>query len=921
LSVTVGSHVGSPGTMSTAALTPTDEILVHEALADDRRAFEALIERHMGMVYAIACARLRDRDRAEDLTQEVFLRAFLALPRLDHPERFGAWLCRITRNLAVNWLRRDSRVARLVPQVPFEDAALHIPDTHAKGARQRMEASEREKALWEALLQLPTEEREAVLLHYSEDLSTTEISRRLGVHQTTVRRRLHRALANMRGLLVPVLRESAPAMRAPRRLTTRTFGVIAAAAAMTAASKAALAAKATQEMTALGQAPLAAAGLAACLQGLFAALLTGGKIMATGKGVAATVAAAAVITGAVHWGMASETGRAGPAPAEVALHQVQWTPPGARFIQQVAAQERDAPQSQAIPDQPPPRPSFDGGARIIPVREQATSDTQALVRALLDEGQQAYSAGDVVGAVEKWNRALALDPTNDYARVYLAQTADEYRGAVAMRRAESERASREARTEAQLLTPITITTPPEGTPLQVFLNNISVFTELNFVIAQGIDVQVTGSFADQPLRQVLDSVADANGLSWEVQDGVVAITSELQTRFFQLTSDQAASLKVMQDSGFLDQLLYPPDGVRRVAGETYELNDVTGTFVVTGTGQQMRRMDELLSGLTTTPSPNVLVTRMYRVNATEGERIKTLVQSILEAERTPQTQGFDRTIILQGENLVVRATEPEQRRVEEILRDYAQPGQGLAERGLEVATFSLIPRRVLQQNEEVARDLAEQIKETVEVLLYSGEGVDAARREGRRLWFDEYTLQLTLTDTPENIERVTRYISSIPTLEPRRTTRIVNLNHQQASTLVGKLQDFLDIEIRGAGEGQQGQQQGGDVIVRTLRADDEFTFRDLRVTLVDVVENDPNNDRDEDVTLLIDTPTTSEERTIKELRSEIVDNYRVRIVDARASGNRPNSGRAEIEITYLGANGGVGGPGLTGGAAAGAVAR
>jgi hypothetical protein len=95
--------------------------------------------------------------------------------------------------------------------------------------------------------------------------------------------------------------------------------------------------------------------------------------------------------------------------------------------------------------------------------------------------------------------------------------------------------------------------------------------------------------------------------------------------------------------------------------------------------------------------------------------------------------------------------------------------------------------------------------------------------------------------------------------------------------------------------------QAGDVVVRTLRAAEEFTFRDLLITLVDVVENDPNIDRDEDVTLLIDTPKTSEESTIEELRSEFVDNYRVRIIDARARGNAPNSGLAEIEITDLGA--------------------
>lgn len=451
-----------------------------------------------------------------------------------------------------------------------------------------------------------------------------------------------------------------------------------------------------------------------------------------------------------------------------------------------------------------------------------------------------------------------------------------------------------------LSAPISITTPAEGTPLQTFLDNISLFTDLDFAVADGVEMQVAGSFAERPLREVLDAVLTTNGLLWSWEGGLVTVRLDFQTRLFHLSPDEAASLAVLRDSGGLDQILYPPDGVRRVAGQFWEFDDVTGTFIVTGSALQITRAEHLAANLSQV-SPSVLQTRVFSVRAEEGERLRTLIEAILEAERTPQTDAFDRRLMLQGDNLVVRASDQEIRRVEDLLQDFGAPGQGLAERNLDVATFSLIPRRVLQQDEEVARDLAASTVETVSTLLYSQSGVEEERRQGRRLWFDESTLQLTITDTPENIDRVTRYITSIPTLEPRRTTRIVAVDHQEASALAGRLSDFLDIEIRGGGSGARGgSPAGGNVVVRTLRADDEFTFRDLRITLIEVTENDPNNDRDEDTTLIIDTLTTSEERTIQELRSEIVDNYRIRIVDADAGG-RPNSGRAEIEITDLGA--------------------
>jgi RNA polymerase sigma-70 factor (ECF subfamily) len=283
--------------MEKTAASLSDESLVRRVLAGETRAFDPLVERHLGMVFAIACARLGDRDRAEDLTQEVFLRAFLALDSLHEPRLFAAWLSRIARNLASHWLRRDGSTARMLPLVALDGGLPDVPDTRAEGVREQMETAERDRAVWEAVLTLGPEEREAVLLHFTEGLNATDIARRLGVHQTTITRRLQRALANMRGLLEPVLREAAPALRAPRRLAPRTLGAIAAAAALSATAKATLAAKATQEVSMLSQAPAAATGL---WELLTTSLITGGKIMATGKGIAVTAALAALIGGGIY---------------------------------------------------------------------------------------------------------------------------------------------------------------------------------------------------------------------------------------------------------------------------------------------------------------------------------------------------------------------------------------------------------------------------------------------------------------------------------------------------------------------------------------------------------------------------------------------------------------------------------------------
>ncbi|MBN1477905.1 RNA polymerase sigma factor, partial [Candidatus Sumerlaeota bacterium] len=258
--------------------------------------FDALIDRHFGMVYAIALARLRDPEMAQDLAQEVFLRAFLHLGRLEDPSQFAAWVGRVARNLAIDWLRRGQRASRLLPMVPLEAVPGELVDSGSEGVRETMASQEESHALREAMDQLPPELREVVLLHYSEELSQHEIAERLGLHQSTVSRQLRRALEALRGVLEPVLRREALALRPARQAFTRASLLVAGVAALSESAKAALA-------SAGPMAPLAAAGggkaaAAAGSTGLLSILTIGGKAMATGKGlVAAGAAIAAVAAG------------------------------------------------------------------------------------------------------------------------------------------------------------------------------------------------------------------------------------------------------------------------------------------------------------------------------------------------------------------------------------------------------------------------------------------------------------------------------------------------------------------------------------------------------------------------------------------------------------------------------------------------
>jgi RNA polymerase sigma-70 factor (ECF subfamily) len=296
--------------------TPADDAaLVHAARGGDQTAFEALIQRHLGLVFSIAAARLSDREAAEDLTQEVFLRAHLALNQLSHSNRFAPWVAQITRNQAASWLRREQRRSALAAMIPLDQSTHEIPDPEPSGGPRAMETEETDRAVWQAIQRLPGDQRELVMLHFVEGLSTVEIADRLDLHRTTVRRHMKRALASMREMIEPVMRESGPRLRASHRLASRTVALIAAAWALAPSAHAALAASAS----ATAAPSVVKLGLLAKIK---AAIAAGGKTMLTAKGIAALLGATAIGGGALLVSQAKDESTPAPAPTFTAQQAV-----------------------------------------------------------------------------------------------------------------------------------------------------------------------------------------------------------------------------------------------------------------------------------------------------------------------------------------------------------------------------------------------------------------------------------------------------------------------------------------------------------------------------------------------------------------------------------------------------------------------
>jgi RNA polymerase sigma-70 factor (ECF subfamily) len=144
----------------------TDErALVARTLAGDDDAFAALVRIHQATVYNIAYRLVGQRETAQDLAQETFLRAFKALDTFDLNRPFGPWLYRIATNLSINWVKRARlpTVSLDEPHPAVEDDAepLAIPDTSAEPAA-RFAQAEMQTRLRKTILSLPPDARPAI---------------------------------------------------------------------------------------------------------------------------------------------------------------------------------------------------------------------------------------------------------------------------------------------------------------------------------------------------------------------------------------------------------------------------------------------------------------------------------------------------------------------------------------------------------------------------------------------------------------------------------------------------------------------------------------------------------------------------------------------------------------------------------------
>ena len=203
------ANTQKPTSMYTASeLEHIDEDeLVNRFKNGDIEAFNPLVLKYEKKIYNLIYQQIRDRETAKDISQEVFLKAFKALPNFKGGSAFYSWIYRIAINSSIDFQRQRnrSRVLTFEELPPDADDVLRMSDSHPSPEK-LLEEKELGKVIRKAVRELPPGQRRVFNLRHRRELAIKEIAVLLNRSEGTIKAHLHHAHRRLQGMLLPYLR-------------------------------------------------------------------------------------------------------------------------------------------------------------------------------------------------------------------------------------------------------------------------------------------------------------------------------------------------------------------------------------------------------------------------------------------------------------------------------------------------------------------------------------------------------------------------------------------------------------------------------------------------------------------------------------------------------------------------------------------
>lgn len=178
-----------------------DALLVKNYIAGDERALAVLINRHQSKLYGFIYSKVSDRDIADDIFQDTFIKVIKTLKSNSYNEegKFLPWVMRIAHNLIIDHFRRNKKMPLFRETEEF--SIFSIMSDQSMTIENQLITEQVEQDLKRIIQELPEDQREVVMMRIYQDLSFKEIAELTGVSINTALGRMRYALLNMRKVI------------------------------------------------------------------------------------------------------------------------------------------------------------------------------------------------------------------------------------------------------------------------------------------------------------------------------------------------------------------------------------------------------------------------------------------------------------------------------------------------------------------------------------------------------------------------------------------------------------------------------------------------------------------------------------------------------------------------------------------------
>ena len=179
-------------------MTTNDDIhYINLIIEGNSNAFNILVDRYKDLVFSLALKMVKNREEAEEVAQDTFIKVFKSLSQFKGDSKFSTWIYKVTYNTCLDRLKKQKREQQVVSIDEFNTNQIKSIDN----ALDKMENEEREKAIQDCIQLLPADDAFLLTLFYFEDQSLEEIAKVIGLTANNVKVKLFRSRKKLTTIL------------------------------------------------------------------------------------------------------------------------------------------------------------------------------------------------------------------------------------------------------------------------------------------------------------------------------------------------------------------------------------------------------------------------------------------------------------------------------------------------------------------------------------------------------------------------------------------------------------------------------------------------------------------------------------------------------------------------------------------------